>query len=94
MDEVKGIKEFYDDTVMMWADEWYENEEMMPFLLSVKDTLGDKKKVLDLGCNCGYETMRMKKIGLDVVGLDFSEKSIIEAKKRNPDINFYCDNML
>ena len=91
---VKGIKEFYDDTVSMWADEWYENEEMLPFLLSVKDVLGENKKVLDLGCNCGYETRRMKNLGFSVVGLDFSDKSILEAKKRNPDIKFVCDNML
>ena len=45
MSEVKGIKEFYDDTVSMWADDWYDNEEMLPFLLSVKDFLGNNKKV-------------------------------------------------
>ena len=31
MMKVKGIKEFYDDTVDMWA-KWYDNEEMLPFL--------------------------------------------------------------
>lgn len=90
----KGIKEFYDDTVSMWADDWYENETMMPLLEKVKEKLQGKTKVLDLGCNCGYETRRMKKLGLAPVGLDFSEASINLAKEKNKDIKFICDNML
>ena len=92
--KVKGIKEFYDDTAMMWTDEWYENTTMMPFLEKVVSLLPKGAKVLDLGCNSGYETRRMKNLGLDVVGLDFSEKSIGIAKDRNKDIKFVCDNML
>ena len=91
---MKGIKEFYDDTVEMWADDWYENTTMLPFLNKVKDYLGEKNKVLDLGCNCGYETRRMKEIGLNPVGLDFSQKSIDLAIEKNPDIKFVCDDML
>ena len=94
MEKVKGIKEFYDDTVDMWADEWYENLTMLPFLEKVKEVLGEGAKVLDLGCNCGYETKRMKELGLNSVGLDFSEKSIELAQKRNSDIKFVCDDML
>lgn len=94
MKDIKGIKEFYDDTVNMWADEWYKNETMLPLLKKVKETLSTNTKVLDLGCNCGYETRRMKEIGLNPVGLDFSEKSIELAKEKNPNIKFVCDNML
>lgn len=94
MKNVKGIKDFYDDTVEMWADEWYENVTMLPFLQKVKEILPNYAKVLDLGCNCGYETRRMKEFGLNPVGLDFSKKSIELAKQRNKDIPFVCDNML
>lgn len=92
--KVKGIKEFYDDTALMWTDEWYENTTMMPFLEKVVSLLPKGAKVLDLGCNSGYETRRMKDLGLDVVGLDFSDKSIEIAKKKNKDIKFVCDDML
>lgn len=91
---MKGIKEFYDDTVEMWADEWYENTTMLPFLKRAVELLPDAARVLDLGCNCGYETKRMKELGLVPVGLDFSEKCIELAKKRNSDIEFVCDDML
>ena len=94
MENLKGIKEFYDDTVSMWVDEWYENTTMLPFLEKVKNMLHNEAKVLDLGCNSGYETKRMKELGLNPVGLDFSEKSIFFAKEKNPDIKFVCDDML
>lgn len=91
---IKGIKEFYDDTAMMWTDEWYENTTMLPFLEKVVSLLPEGARVLDLGCNSGYETKRMKELGLNPVGLDFSEKSIEIAKEKNPNIEFVCDNML
>lgn len=91
---MKGIKEFYNDTAQMWADDWYNNETMLPFLKKVKELLKNNAKVLDLGCNSGYETSRMKDLGLNPVGLDFSEKSIELAQKKNKDILFVCDNML
>ena len=91
---VKGIKDYYDDTSSTWANVWYENDTMLPFLESCKELVGDNARVLDLGCNAGYETRRMKNIGLNPVGLDFSSKSIEIAKDKNNDIEFYCDNML
>lgn len=94
MENLKGIKEFYNDTVSIWVDEWYENTTMLPFLEKVKNMLPNEAKVLDLGCNSGYETKRMKEIGLNPVGLDFSEKSISFAKEKNPNIKFVCDDML
>jgi SAM-dependent methyltransferase len=91
---MKGIKEYYDDTAQDWADAWYQNNSMLPFLKECASYLNENAKVLDLGCNCGYETKRMKELGLNPTGLDFSQKSIDEAKKRNKDIEFVCDNML
>lgn len=94
MGNVKGIKDFYDDTVHIWADEWYENAAMLPFLKKAKQLLPVNGKVLDLGCNCGYETKRMNELGLETVGLDFSQNSIKLAQEKNPGIKFVCDNML
>lgn len=90
----KGTKEYYNDTASKWANDWYENELMLPFLKECKSYLKDKARVLDLGCNSGYETRRMKDLDMDVVGLDFSENSIEIAKSKNKDIDFVCDNML
>ena len=92
--KVKGIKDFYDDTAMMWTDEWYDNTTMMPFLKKVASILPKGARVLDLGCNSGYETRRMKDLGFVPVGLDFSKKCIEIAKEKNKDIEFVCDDML
>lgn len=90
----KGIKDYYDDTVLTWADDWYNNTTMLPFLKKCSNFLKRNARVLDLGCNCGYETKRMKEIGLNPVGVDFSPKCIEIAKKRNKDIKFICDDIL
>ena len=89
--KVKGIKDFYDDTAMMWTDEWYDNTTMMPFLKKVASILPKGARVLDLGCNSGYETRRMKDLGLVPVGLDFSKKCIEIAKEKNKDIDIIPD---
>lgn len=94
MSSIKGVRDFYDDTVQMWANDWYDNTTMFPFLKCVRELLFEQASVLDLGCNCGYETKRMKELGLLPIGLDFSQNSIEEAKKRNPNIKFVCDDML
>ena len=90
----KGIIEYYDDTAEQWTEEWYKDSTMLPFLKECKKILNDNKKVLDLGCNSGYETRRMKDIGLDPTGLDFSQKCIKIAQEKNKDIDFVCDDML
>ena len=89
-----GIKEYYDDTSSIWSDNWYKDTTMLPFLKECKKLLKDNSKVLDLGCNCGYETRRMKELGLNPTGLDFSSKCIEIAKEKNKDIKFICDDML
>lgn len=90
----KGIVDYYDDTALQWTDEWYKDKTMLTFLNECKKILNGKVDVLDLGCNSGYETRRMKDLGLNPIGLDFSEKCIGIAKEKNHDIKFVCDNML
>lgn len=90
----KGIKEYYDDTANTWANKWYNDNTMLPFIKKCSTYLKRNARVLDLGCNCGYETKRMKEIGLNPIGIDFSSKCIEIAQKRNKDIEFICDNIL
>ena len=92
--EKRGIVDYYNDTSEQWAEEWYKDETMLPFLKECKKVLKNRVEVLDLGCNSGYETRRMKEIGLNPTGLDFSTKCIEIAKEKNPDIKCVCDNML
>ena len=86
---IKGIKEFYDITAAGWADQWYADDSQLPLLKQFLDMLPQYPRVLDLCCGAGYESMRMAKLGANVVGIDLSPESIAIAKQRNPDLKFH-----
>jgi 2-polyprenyl-3-methyl-5-hydroxy-6-metoxy-1,4-benzoquinol methylase len=53
----------------------------------------DKKhKILDVGCNKGYDVYYFIKKGFDVSGCDISETAIRMAKKSFPRIKFFVHN--
>lgn len=60
--------------------------------------LGDKARVLDLGCGPGLYTQRIAKVGHHVTGMDFSQSSIAYAKQQAAsdglDIDYVCGNYL
>ena len=55
-------------------------------------------KVCDFGCGPGLYTTLLSKVGADVTGIDFSERSILYAKKtaetNNLDIDYIQQNYL
>ncbi|MBW2966379.1 class I SAM-dependent methyltransferase [Candidatus Woesearchaeota archaeon] len=54
------------------------------------ETIGEGKKVLDVGCGNGYITKKMVDQGNEVIGMDISANAIKEARRINPDIKFIC----
>ena len=50
-------------------------------------------KLLDVGCGSGMFSDLAAKAGADVTALDASEKSIEQAKKRNPSVHFMIGEM-
>jgi len=66
----------------VWRDPEYVKIHWLPkvnFVLNAaKKGAG---KVLEVGCGCGYLSLELARNGLDVVGVDISEKSITIAKK-------------
>lgn len=92
---MKSCIDFYNDSAQMWADNWYNNDTLMPYLKKFLSYVNkDKPRILDLCCGAGYESMRLKNLGADVVGADLSESSLKIAKEKNPNINFYVKDML
>ena len=91
---MKSLIDYYDDYAEMWAERWYNNETLLPYLKQFIELLPKKAKVLDLCCGAGYESMRLKNLGANVIGADLSEKSIEIARKHNPTIEFYVKDML
>ena len=92
---MKSCIDFYDDSANDWADEWYENEHMLPYLKEFLNFVNKPNaRVLDLCCGSGYESRRLCSLGADVVGVDLSEKSLDIAREKNPNIPFYKKDML
>ena len=46
------------------------------------------KEILDIGCGTGVHSIELSKIGFNVVGTDPSKGMIIEAKKKNSNVEF------
>lgn len=91
---MKGTKDFYNKTASEWANKWYEDESMVPYLMEFINYLPQNPRILDLCCGTGYESMRLEKLGAEVTGIDFSEESIKIAKELNPNIKFVVEDML
>ena len=85
---MKGIKEFYDATASEWAEKWYADETVLPLLKKFVALFQGKPRMLDAGCGAGYESMRLARLGAEVVGVDISEESIGIARARNADCRF------
>lgn len=91
---IKTLIDYYNDFAEAWAERWYPNEELLPYLKQFVKLLPKNAKVLDLCCGAGYESMRLNNLGINVVGVDLSEKSIEIAKQHNPTIDFHVKDML
>jgi len=91
---IRNVQDYYDKTAHEWAEKWYNDDAMLPLLSEFMKELPCKPRMLDLCCGAGYESMRMARLGADVVGIDFSGECIRIARDRNPEILFYEDDML
>lgn len=48
----------------------------------ILELIGSGKRILDVGCYDGGISLRLKKLGNEVVGVDISAKAVRLAKKR------------
>ena len=79
---------FYNITATQTAINWYDNEILLPTIIEFISFFNTKPKILDLGCGTGHESKRLFNQGAEVVGIDFSSKSIEIARNRNPECKF------
>ena len=61
--------------------------ETLPLLIS-KTNINSSVSVLDIGCGAGNSTKKISETGANVIGIDFSEKMILEANSAHDDIIF------
>jgi cyclopropane fatty-acyl-phospholipid synthase-like methyltransferase len=101
MDEhTKSVREFYD--ILRWSGIDVGSalgeklNQRIAFLL--EKTQPDKElPILDMGCGNGRYSVALAKLGYRVVGVDFDETSIEEARKlaleQNVDVSFICSDI-
>lgn len=89
-----GTMEYYDNFAAEWAERGYAQDSELECLRDFLDMLPDEARILDLCCGAGYESRRIANYGYEVVGIDFSGKSLMIARQKNPSITFYQEDML
>jgi SAM-dependent methyltransferase len=91
---MKGTVDFYNKTASDWAEKGYGGEADPPCLMDFVNQLDKGSRFLDLCCGAGYNSRHIQNSGYEVVGIDFSEESLLIAREKNPAITFYNDNLL
>ncbi|MBN1792796.1 class I SAM-dependent methyltransferase [Candidatus Woesearchaeota archaeon] len=87
-----NIAKAYDKLLGRYQDAYQETEYQ--YFLDQLMTKVKKGKILDLGCGNGEPASKYLEIrGYDVVGVDFSKKSIAEAHKNVPGAMFLLEDM-
>jgi len=77
-----------------WKEKWVNPEDRIPnpFTKKVYKILKDKqyKKLLDIGCGDGRDTLYFAKKGFHVTAVDFSTSGIEHLQKEKEDLNITC----
>jgi SAM-dependent methyltransferase len=87
-DQDVATRRFYDRVAEELADRWYDNAILLPLIERFVALLPDEPRVLELGCGAGYESKRLASVGAEVVGVDYSARSIAIARQRAHECRF------
>lgn len=86
------IIESYDKTAQLYADTFFHELEKKPFdceiLKNFAKRFTQQHTIYDLGCGPGHVTRHLHEYGMNIIGLDLSDKMIEIAKSLNPHIDF------
>lgn len=96
--DLKKIEKIYDMVSKEYADAFWGEHEKKPMdremLLRFSREVGDRRPVWDLGCGPGQTARYLKDLGVEISGLDLSEKLLAQARTMHPDIHFQRGNIL
>jgi SAM-dependent methyltransferase len=97
--DAREVMNCYNLTAMEYADKFLNELDGKPFDRNILDRftemLPNGSCIYDFGCGSGQTTKYLSdKRKHKIFGLDFSEASILLARKTFPEINFMVDDML
>ena len=92
------VEEVYDRVAREYAEKFCGEHEKKPMdqeiLHRFIKEIGNRKPVWDFGCGPGQTTKYLKDLGIEISGLDLSEKILEQARIINPEIDFRKGNLL
>jgi ubiquinone/menaquinone biosynthesis C-methylase UbiE len=96
--DLNKIENLYDSVAKEYAETFSGEHEKKPkdqeILHRFSLEIGDRRPVWDLGCGPGQTTAYLKNLGVDISGLDVSEKILGQARSIHPEIHFRKGNIL
>ncbi|MBU0962080.1 MAG: class I SAM-dependent methyltransferase [Proteobacteria bacterium] len=92
------IERMYDTVAKEWAETFSGEHEKKPkdqeILHRFAREIGGRRPVWDFGCGPGNTTKYLKNLGIEISGLDLSEKIVEQARRNCPEVHFQKGNIL
>lgn len=96
--ELNNIERMYDTVAKEYAEAFSGEHEKKPkdqtILRRFSQEVGDRRPVWDFGCGPGQTAQYLKNLGIEIAGLDLSEKILEQARSIHPEIHFRKGNIL
>jgi ubiquinone/menaquinone biosynthesis C-methylase UbiE len=96
--DLNKIEKLYDKVAKEYAETFSDEHEKKPkdqeILHRFSQEIGDRRPVWDFGCGPGQTTKYLKNLGIEISGLDLSEKILEQARTIHPEIHFQKGNIL
>jgi ubiquinone/menaquinone biosynthesis C-methylase UbiE len=96
--DLDKIENLYDTVAREYTETFSGEHEKKPkdreILYRFSQEIGDRRPVWDFGCGPGQTTKYLKNLGVEISGLDLSEKLLEQARAVHPEIHFRKGNIL
>ena len=96
--DLNKVENLYDTVAKEYAETFSGEHEKKPkdqeILHRFSQEIGDRRPVWDFGCGPGQTTKYLKNLGIEISGLDLSEKILQQARTIHPEIHFRKGNIL
>jgi len=96
--DLNKVENLYDTIAKEYAETFSGEHEKKPkdqeILHRFSQEIGDRRPVWDFGCGPGQTAKYLKDLGIEISGLDLSEKILEQAKTIHPEIHFQKGNIL
>ena len=96
--DLNKVEDLYNTVAKEYAETFSGEHEKKPkdqeILHRFSQEIGDRRPVWDFGCGPGQTTKYLKNLGVEISGLDLSEKILEQARTIHPEIHFQKGNIL